>query len=258
MSSREPRLETVRVNVDGCRIFTRYSRGSASNERPPVVLVHGLGVSSRYMIPLARSVARDDTVYAPDMPGFGKSERPGRVYSIDELADTLAGWMDALELDRAVFIANSLGCEVVVELGLGHPGRICGAVLQAPTIDPRRRTAVEQVIRLAADSLFEPITLIPIVVFDYLTAGPRRIWGTFQYMLEHRMEDRLPLFQVPAVVVRGDRDPVVSQRWVEEAADLLPQGRLVVLPEVAHAINYANPAELHALVLGLIDEISIQ
>ncbi|HEX2088386.1 MAG TPA: alpha/beta fold hydrolase [Actinomycetota bacterium] len=45
----------------------------------------------------------------------------------------------------------------------------------------------------------------------------------------------------PTLVVRGSRDMMVPQRWAEEAAALLPNGRLAVVPGAAHCVNYSAP-----------------
>jgi 2-hydroxy-6-oxonona-2,4-dienedioate hydrolase len=55
-----------------------HARISERGVGPPVVLVHGLVVSSRYMVPLAEVLARWFDVYAPDLAGFGRSEKPSR------------------------------------------------------------------------------------------------------------------------------------------------------------------------------------
>src|SRR5258706_1300583 len=74
--------------------------GRRGNDGAPVVFVHGLGVSSRYMIPTIRLLAADYAVYAPDLPGHGRSEKPLRARTIPELADALMWWMDAEGLAR--------------------------------------------------------------------------------------------------------------------------------------------------------------
>jgi pimeloyl-ACP methyl ester carboxylesterase len=61
-----------------------------------VVLVHGIGVSSRYMTPIAIELAATCKVYAPDLPGFGLSAKPSRILDVPALADALAAWMRAL------------------------------------------------------------------------------------------------------------------------------------------------------------------
>ncbi len=55
-----------------------------------VVLVHGLVVSSRYMVPTAERLAPHCRVFAPDLPGFGGSEKPPRVLDVAGLSDALS------------------------------------------------------------------------------------------------------------------------------------------------------------------------
>ena len=77
---------------------------------------------------------------------------------------------------------------------------------------------------------------------DFLRCGPRRLLATFRAALADRIEEKLPGVAVPALVVRGDRDPIVPERWAVEVARLLARGRLITLPGVAHAAHYAAPA----------------
>ncbi len=93
------------------------------------------------------------------------------------------------------------------------------------------------------------------MLLDYLSAGLRRSFATFRHALEDRMEEKLPHLEVPTLVVRGERDPIVPQRWAERAAHLLPEGRLVVVPGAAHTMNYAAPSDLARVVHSFIGEV---
>jgi pimeloyl-ACP methyl ester carboxylesterase len=75
-------------------------------------------------------------------------------------------------------------------------------------------------------------------------------------MFDYRIETRLAALAVPTLVVRGARDPIAPQRWCEEAAALLPAGRLAVVPGAPHAVNYAAPEALAALTLALAAELA--
>ncbi|WP_292510847.1 alpha/beta fold hydrolase, partial [Methylobacterium sp.] len=66
-------------------VYARVSINPVPDNRLPVILVHGLGMSSRYMIPLARHLAPHFRVYAPDLPGFGLSDKPHRALTVREL-----------------------------------------------------------------------------------------------------------------------------------------------------------------------------
>ena len=237
------------VGVHGLKIHTRISVDPVPGDRPPLVLVHGLGMSSRYMIPIAEHLAPHFRVYAPDLPGFGWSDRPGQILTIPELADALAAWMDAAGLGRAVLVGNSLGCEVLVELALRHRDRIERLVLQGPTPDPAASTALEQIASFFVTGLFERWSLGWIALSDYVRSGPWRFAQTFYGMIENRIEEQLSKVTVPVLVVWGTRDYIVPQDWAERVARLLPKGRLVVIPGAAHAINFSHPREFRDAVL---------
>src|SRR5215210_8708098 len=90
--------ETVWTVVAGTRMHVRVS--VAAGDGPAVVLVHGLVVSARYMIPAMKQLALRHRVYAPDLPGFGKSGKPAHVPGVPGLSDALARWMRKLGLER--------------------------------------------------------------------------------------------------------------------------------------------------------------
>jgi pimeloyl-ACP methyl ester carboxylesterase len=233
-------------------MHARVSTVPPSGEQ--AVLVHGLIVSGRYMVPTAERLAPFRRVYVPDLPGFGESPGPARVLDVAGLSDALASWMREMALGRAVLLGNSFGCQIVADFAVRHPELIERAVLQGPTVDPHGRTILRQAGRWLLNSTREPPPLASIVAGDYLKAGFRRAVRTIQYMLEDRIEEKLPRVRVPALVVRGSRDPIVPQRWAEEATALLPRGRLVVVPGVAHTMNYVAPLELARVVRPFLEE----
>lgn len=235
-------MKTTLTAVNGLGMHARVSGGGASGG-PPVVLVHGLVVSGRYMVPLMDELASSHAVYAPDLPGFGRSEGPARALDVAGLADALAAWMRAVGLRRVVLVGNSMGCQVIVCLVARHPGLVEKVVLQGPVMDPRARTMPPQIGRFLLDTLREPPALIAIESLDLLRAGAGRSLLTFRHALKDPIEERLPRMRVPALVVHGSRDRISPRRWAEEVARLLPDGRLVELPGAPHAANYSAPAE---------------
>jgi 2-hydroxy-6-oxonona-2,4-dienedioate hydrolase len=141
-------------------MYARVSAVPLPADRPPVILVHGLVISSRYMVPLARRLAPDFQVYAPDLPGFGNSAKPPFTLTLSELADALAEWMTAAGLTRAALVGNSVGCQILAEFALRHPTRADRLVLIGPTVDPAARTARQQLARTFLNSRREPRSLV--------------------------------------------------------------------------------------------------
>jgi 2-hydroxy-6-oxonona-2,4-dienedioate hydrolase len=215
--------------------------GGAHGRREPVVLVHGLVIASRYMVPTALELAPLCPVYAVDLPGYGDSRKPSVPLRLPELADALAAWMDAVSLGSAHLVANSFGCQILGEFALRHRQRVDRLVLQGPTVDPRARTVRQQLARLIRNSSSEGPGLGWISLVDYVKAGMRTIKATIRLAMEDRIEDKLPRIAAPTLVVRGGDDPIVPREWAEEVTRLLPRGELVVLPGLGHTINYTAP-----------------
>lgn len=247
-------MESKWAQVAGYALHYRIPREQAASDSPTIVMLHGLVVSSRYMIPTAEQLAPYYQIYIPELPGFGKSEKPDHYQNLDEMADTLAAWMTATGLPQAVLLGNSLGCQIIARFAVRHPERIQSAIFVGPTMDVRARTAHQEIGRWLVNITREPFSLYPLVLRDYLDIGFRRFVATFRYGLQDKIEAFLPQILVPTLVVRGSRDTVVPQYWAEHVTHLLPQGKLVVLDKAAHDVNYNTPVELTRTIRAFLEE----
>ncbi len=243
------RLAVRRDRVGGLTVHARVSVGAVPEGRLPVILVHGLGMSSRYMIPLAEHLAPHFRVYAPDLPGFGLSDKPPGALTVRELADALAAWMQALGLERASLVGNSLGCEVLVELALVHPQRVERLVLQGPTPDPEARGLARQIAGFFLIAPFERWSLAWVALTDYARSGVRRYLRTLNSMVDNQIGEKASRVSRPTLVVWGTRDHIVPHAFVTSLAASLPQGRLAVIPGAAHGMNYSQPEAFTAVLL---------
>jgi 2-hydroxy-6-oxonona-2,4-dienedioate hydrolase len=244
MSLRKGKLQSQYTIVDNLSMHARVSAEPLPQDAPVIILVHGVIVSSRYMIPTAELLAPDYRVYAPDFPGYGESDKPDYMLNLAELAEILRKWMDAVGIEAATMLGNSFGCQIIAEFALRYPERIQRAILQGPTVDRHARNFPAQLLRFMINAPREDPSQTPIQIYDYWVAGLPRIVHTLQMALSDPIEEKLPHLDVPTLVVRGTKDPVVPQKWAEEVVRLLPKGQLAVIPGAAHTINYSAPLEL--------------
>lgn len=242
-------MRTVWTDVGGSRMHA-----VVGGHGPPVVLVHGYGVSGAYMLPLARRLVRFASVFVPDLPGQGKSDRNGCGCGIGDFADVLGEWVAAFDLVRPAFVANSFGCQIVTELAVRQPNRVGPMVLVGPTVDPARRSAPHQIAGALRDAKREPFSLIGVASRDNAAAGLRHLLPTARSALADRIEDRLPKLEQQVVVVFGENDGFIGHEWAERAAALLPRGRLVAVPGEPHAVHYTRPELVADIVRGLLGE----
>lgn len=243
------------TDVDGIRVHARVSTGLPPAGAMPVVLVHGLGLSHRYMMPTAECLAVDFRVYVPDLPGFGDSGHPRRVLDVPGLADALAAWMGAVGLERAGLLGNSFACQIIIDLAARHPERVIRGVLQGPTTPRGERTWLRQYIRWRQNAPYNPPELDPITWGEYPKAGYLRVLRTFHYSLVDRPEDKLSRIRAPMLVVRGQIDPICHEEWAEEIARGIPNGRIALIPNVAHTLVFTAPEELATVARQFFQEM---
>jgi 2-hydroxy-6-oxonona-2,4-dienedioate hydrolase len=247
-------LQSVWTTVDGLRIHARVS-DPAAHAGPPIVFVHGLGVSSRYLEPTLVRLAATHAVAALDLPGFGRSGSPPRPFTLAQHAQTLERWLDACGFAPGILVGNSYGCQVIVECVTRTPARAQGLVLNAPTMDPAHRSALRMIGRVLADVPREPWRLAAFVARDYWRAGPRCLVATLLDALADRIEEKLPGMEQPTLVVCGARDPVVTVRWASECARLVgieradaAGGTMQCVATAAHALPYDDPDIFAAII----------
>lgn len=101
------------------RVFPRQGASEpGGGDACPLVLITGLGMSGADMVPLAKALCRRFPIHVPDNVGFGDSSKPGRALDIRQLGGALADWMTASALGDACVFANSMGCQIAVQLAL--------------------------------------------------------------------------------------------------------------------------------------------
>ncbi len=123
------------VSSDGVKLAV-----ADDGEGTPVVLLHGLTATRRYVVMGSRALERSGhRVIAYDARGHGQSgAAPGAdAYGYAVLADDLEAVMDALELERAVLAGASMGAHTLLRFALDHPDRVAGLVVITPAYAPQ-------------------------------------------------------------------------------------------------------------------------
>ena len=203
--------------------------------RPDVVVVPGLAVS-RYLLPTVRCIEaagrRCELIRLPvEGPRLG----------IPEYASLVAERVRGRDV---VLVGHSSGTQVATAVARQVPVR--RLVLGSPTVDPAYRTVPKVVARWLVDGTREPASLGREEFPEWGKAGLGRIATLLRSMLRHPLEDMLAEVEGPAVVVRGERDPLCTAGWVASL------GReVVVLPGLQHAFPYLDPEGFARIVLGV-------
>ena len=234
-----PPLQPGWVLVDGAPMFHRWHDPGAASIGT-VVHVHGFAISGTYLEPTAARLAPWYRTFVPDLPGMGRSLSPVEPLDMQGLTRALVEYLDAVGVERATFVGNSLGCPIITEVAATFPERIDAAVLVSPAGGVNNRPMVRALGQMALVGTREPPAMLRIAVRDYLRFGIVRSLALFRAMTRYPTLERLQDMTIPTLVVTGDRDPLVDQRRVFVLGGM-PQVQAMRIPG-AHALNFSRPA----------------
>src|ERR1700754_857533 len=126
----DPERPEIGASADAGGIKTNYLEAGSGS---PVVLIHGSGpgvtayANWRLVLPVLADRFR---VLAPDMAGFGFSERPEKAdYGVDLWTEQVVGFLDALDIPQASVVGNSFGGAIALRLATRYPDRVGKLVL---------------------------------------------------------------------------------------------------------------------------------
>lgn len=218
---------------------------------PPLVLVHGLGSSAmqdwgRLIVPLGRQFH----VYAPDLPGFGQSERPAAAdYSVPMQVEAVRAFMDAKGVRRARVAGISMGGWIVSRLAGEDPEKVerlvvvdaagmrpDGPTIPAEALLPRDEEGVRRLVAVVRHNAPVPPSF---VARDILALRLREEW-IVRRALESFREGRdwlngtLGRADMPVLVVWGKQDALIPVAYAARLAAEFPRAELAVLDGCGH------------------------
>lgn len=240
-------LLTQRTHRAGAMTFrTSLSRGSSAST---FVLVHGIGMSHRYLMRLHRALRTHGTVVSVDLPGFGGVPKPPHDVDVTRMADGLGTVIDELGVGPAVLVGHSMGTQWVVELAVRRPDLARAVVTIGPVTDVRARTVWQQAAALALDTLGEPPGANALVFGDYLRCGLPWYHRQLRHMLAYPIEDRVGFLGVPLLIVRGSRDPIAPRTWCRRLRTAANDAALVEIPGRVHNAQHTAPRAVASAIV---------
>jgi pimeloyl-ACP methyl ester carboxylesterase len=215
---------------------------------PAFVLVHGIGVSSRYFRPVALRLVEHGSVHLVDLPGYGAAPDPHTPVSLADHADTLASFVRGLDRREIVLVGHSMGAQVVVTLAERHPELASALVLMAPTLEPELRTTWRAIGALVHDIPREPLVVSWIAFTDYLVrTGAPYLFRQLSLVLDDRLEERIARVPGRILLMRGDDDVIVGRDWLALLA--ARSGAAAVEVPGPHVVMYTDPDAVAAAIV---------
>lgn len=243
---------------------------------PALLLLHGIGDSSRGWVPLMPALSEHFTVIAPDLLGHGESAKPRADYSVAAYANGMRDLLEVLGVDRATVVGHSLGGGVAAQIAYQYPDRVERLVLVATGgvsrhVSPILRIAAAPFAELALPPLQWPIgrlgaeVLIEVMrrsgtdlgrdykevrrIFKGLPDGAARtaFIRTLRSVVDWRGQvvtllDRSYLVEtMPILLLWGDHDGVIPVEHARVAHAAIPGSRLEIYEGAGHFPHHFDP-----------------
>lgn len=244
--------------------FTSKSNGG---KEPILVLIHGAGGNYLHWPHNLRRL-NHHKVYAPDLPGHGKSSGLG-LQSVNSYAESIAAWMKSVGIDQAVIAGHSMGGAIAQTLAVEYPKMVRALILVAtgarlsvnqnllfklstPATTP---SAVEDIIKWS----WKPGTeqkLLEKIRDQLLATRSAVIYGDYLACNNFNLTSSLKKIKVPTLVVAGEDDkmtPLDLNRQLEQG---IRQAQIAVVPNAGHMVMLEQPEKVARETLTFLSKVS--
>jgi pimeloyl-ACP methyl ester carboxylesterase len=244
----------------------------------PVVFLHPWTTNGYIWYFQVFSFAQTRQVVVVDHRGHGRSDKPKDGYAIQEHARDVAAVLDALKIQKAVLVGNSIGGMIAMQFNLDYPDRVIGNVIvsSGTALGENMPKEVAQEFKNNYEGTFSALldgavsaktkrerpeiletmkahfrvpSNFPKYVFDSAMADPN---GVFNW----NIKDRLSTIRKPTLVLAGEEDqatPVAANKFL---ADNIPGAKLSIIKDVGHLYQLEKPAEFNEVLKGFIASVS--
>ncbi|WP_372999158.1 alpha/beta fold hydrolase [Marinobacter sp.] len=255
-----------------------YLRNHQRVNGDTIVMIHGFGANKDNWTRLAGHLTDDFNVYAIDLPGHGDSSKPLDIgYRLEDQAGYVARILDALSVNDAHIMGNSMGGAITALYAANHPDKVKSAVLFDPAgildyeselvdlvmegdnpLIPKKRGDFERLMEFALEK--EPFVPWPIMgVMEERAIANREVNEVIFAAIrdagfEQDFRDAITRIRAPVLIIWGKEDRVINYRNGEVFAEAIPDARLELMEGIGHAPMVEAPAESAELFRNFIGQ----
>lgn len=244
------------VEISGGRTVRYTDSGQDHGSGGTLLLISGLGGARSSWAPLASELESEFRVLTIDNRDAGEADDEISPYSIADMADDVAGFLDALGIEKVHVLGHSMGGFIALEFATRHPEKLdrlilvgtaaaAGRALGTDFLPPPREDWIDDPVERGKASMaagyapgfFDDKPSL-LDTFAERTRGNRITWAGYGRQVaainEHDVRDRLGEVTAPTLVIHGDVDPSLGVKGGELIADGIPGARMLVYEGVGH------------------------
>ena len=234
-----------------------------------MILIHGAGGTHLHWPPQIRRLA-SQRVFAPDLPGHGKSEGVAR-QGIREYSAVLAEFMQKLKLKKAVFVGLSMGSAIALQIALRYPKRVLGlgllgsgaklrvapAVLESSANPAAFNATVQMVIENSYGPDVDP-RVKELAIQQLEETRPSVLHSDFLACDSFDVMQKIGKIRVPTLIICGAEDRMTPVKFSNYLRDHIGGARLEVVTGAGHMVMIEKPDETAKLLEEFLNSIQTE
>jgi pimeloyl-ACP methyl ester carboxylesterase len=231
----------------------------------PVLFLHGFTDSWRSFERILPHLPKSIHAFALTQRGHGDADRPETGYRTRDFAADVAGFMDALELKRAIIVGHSMGSTNALRFAIDYPERTLGLMLVATFATYRGNPVILDFWKRGVSRLTDPIDPafarefqqgtvarpVPVTFIDTAVGEslklPARVWrAAFEGFLQDDFSRELGSVHTPTVVLWGTQDTLAPRSDQDLLLAEISGARLTIYEDAGHALHWEEPERFAA------------
>lgn len=253
-------LVEKKIYFAGCNVS--YLVGGAVTAEPPILFVHGWGVSVDPYREMLSLLAQRYRVIAPYLPNLGTSTGPKSIWNYDDYSRFLIDFINTLNLDKVHLMGHSLGGGISAQVSATLPAVVKSLVLidstgipsgTIPTVLPRR--LVEMSAQMFHARFPQLQQIFQAFAYNCLF-NFQNVFETLNVALEADLRPLLSQIQAPCLLLWGGHDLTTPMNIAQEFLSYIPQAELVVVEEGYHEWNLFLVEKSSSIILDFLNGVA--
>ncbi len=236
--------------IGGHRLFYK-----ASGDGKPIILIHGIGASSQIWARNLDPLAQNYRVYAPDLVGFGQSEKPRPAYTLTDHVNCLRNFICHLQIEKTSLVGHSIGGLIAMDFCLAHPEIVDKLILvDSVALCNSRPSFTERLICLpllgelfvtfrpklvlkkfmAKEFYYRPEFVTDEMLDPLMQADRSAVLELTRTVHHTNRREAIKGIKTPTLILWGDQDQAIPRAHALLLQQLIPKSKYRILKEAGH------------------------
>lgn len=246
--------------IDGLRV-SHYIFGS---HKPPILLIHGWGQSHAFWNSLVPTLQKDFTVHTLDLPGFGKSQEPSRVWNVHDYAHFISIFIKSLKIENPVIMGHSYGGRLAIAYAAQFP--VKKLVLYSTGGGLPEKNVLKCIYRRVIVRIFKYI--IPNTLYKFQSSAFKPTSYTNSLIIDRRRSrvmldiytampelqiSELAMIKTKTLIIMGDKDVICNPKNGDILTEMIVGSSLVKFSSSTHFAHLEEPKKFSEVLNSFLE-----